>query len=126
VDRALNGFGNGIQRAQQILPNGRCENPGPSCWINPAAFAQPALGTIGNTALGIIEGPGAVTFNLGLSRLISVHEGQTVELRGEAQNVLNRINYNNPVNTLASAATFGQITSAQPARILQFGVKYVF
>ena len=48
-----------------------------------------------------------------------------MEIRGEGQNVLNRINYGNPVASLASP-TYGQILSSGPARIMQFALKYDF
>jgi len=63
--------------------------------------------------------------NVGLSRLFHVRERQSLELRAEAQNALNHTNFNNPSAALNSS-TYGQITSTGPARVMQFGVKYVF
>ncbi|HJT88251.1 MAG TPA: hypothetical protein VJ732_10355, partial [Bryobacteraceae bacterium] len=122
IDQAMTGYGN--QRGNQVLSN-VYGNGSVNEWINPLAFALPALGTNGNTGLGIVKAPGLLVFNAGLSRLFNLRERQTLELRAEAQNVLNHTNFNPPVSALNSP-TFGQLTSSGPARIFQFGVKYVF
>ena len=72
-----------------------------------------------------MRGPGTLVFNAGLSRLFPVRERQTVELRAEAQNALNRTNFADPSGTLNSN-TFGRIQASGPARIMQFALKYTF
>jgi len=74
---------------------------------------------------GTVRGPGALIFNAGLSRLFRIRERQVIELRGEAQNVLNRTNFGDP-NAVLNSSTFGRIVSSGPARIIQLGAKYVF
>ena len=95
-------------------------------YLNPAAFALPDLGTLGNAGFFSVEGPGYWTVDMALSRLIQLGTTQSLELRIEAFNLFNNFNWGNPVTTLDSA-TFGQIQSqAGDPRILQFGVKYGF
>jgi hypothetical protein len=55
----------------------------------------------------------------------SIRERRTIELRGEAQNVLNRANFSDPGVTVNSN-TFGQILATGPARIMQFALKFNF
>jgi hypothetical protein len=125
-DRTLNG-----QRFQEQRVNIVNSNPyGAKTlgnYLNPAAFAQPALGTFGNEERNSIRGPGYWAIDMALSRLITFGT-QSVELRLEGFNVTNNINWGNP-NTTLNAGTFGQIramaTGAEP-RVLQFGVKYGF
>jgi hypothetical protein len=76
-------------------------------------------------APGSVRGPGALIVNAGLSRLFRIKERQSVELRAEAQNVLNRANFSDPTLNLSSN-TFGQIIATGPARIMQFALKYSF
>jgi carboxypeptidase family protein len=133
VDNALSGINSTTQYANQVLGNvygnksfGNLIGAGAtSLWLNSAAFAQPAAGTLGNMAPGTVRGPGALIFNAGLSRLFPIRERQRLELRGEAQNVLNRTNFADPSVTMNSN-TFGRVQSSGPARILQFALKYVF
>ena len=124
IDNALNGINAATQYANQLLPNVYGAG-GPSAWLNPAAFAAPASGTIGNMSPGTVRGPGALIFNAGLSRLFRVRERQVFELRGEAQNVLNRANFGDPSAALNSS-TFGKIVASGPGRIVQLAAKYVF
>ncbi len=121
-DNALTGVGG--QRPKQVLSNVYGNNT-PSDWVNPAAFAFPATGSYGNVGPGTILGPGLLVFNAGLSRPFRIRERQTIELRVEAENVLNHTNLGPPILNLNSPL-FGQITSSGPARIMQFAIKYAF
>jgi hypothetical protein len=95
-------------------------------YLDPAAFALPALGTLGDAGFYSVEGPGFWTVDMALSRLIPLGSTQNIELRIEAFNLLNNFNWGNPVTTL-DTPTFGQIqTQAGDPRILQFGLKYGF
>jgi hypothetical protein len=124
ADNALSGKNATTQRPNQLLANVYGSGT-PGFYLNKAAFGTPAPGTYGNLGQSNILGPGSLIFNAGLSRAFRIRESQTVEIRGEAQNVLNRINYGNPVATLTSS-TFGQILNSGPARIMQFAIKYAF
>jgi hypothetical protein len=123
LDQALSGTSD--QRPQQMLANPYCANKSVSCWLNPSAFAQPALGTYGNMNPGTIEGPGFFGIDVNVTRKFQVRERQALEVRAEAFNVLNHVNLLDPVGTLTSS-TFGQIQAANDPRILQFALKYVF
>ncbi len=121
-DNALTGVGG--QRPRQVLSNVYGNNT-VSDWVNPAAFAFPATGSYGNVGPGTIRGPGLLVFNAGLSRPFRIWEHQTIEVRAEAQNVLNHTNLGPPILAMNSPL-FGQITSSGPARIMQFALKYAF
>ena len=95
-------------------------------WLNPAAFTQAGLGTLGNLGVFNVAGPRFFQEDVTLSRELRITEGQRVELRGEAFNLLNMTRFNNPAATLNTTATFGQIRSAQDPRILQLAMKYTF
>ena len=97
----------------------------PTClWLNPAAFSNPTLGTLGNAGAGVLVGPGSWTIDAGLRRTFDIGDTQEFEIRAEATNVLNHTNLNNPRNRLGR--TFGRITSAGAPRVIQFGIKYGF
>jgi hypothetical protein len=95
-------------------------------YLNAAAFAFPAPGTLGNQRARNIEGPGFWNVDLALARLVPAAAGQTLEIRVETFNLLNHFNWGNPATSL-DAGTFGRITSqAGNSRIIQFAVKYGF
>lgn len=123
VDQALSGTDD--ERPQQVLTNVFAPHRSINQWLNPAAFAQPALGTYGNMGPGTVEGPGFFGIDVNVTRRFTVHERQALEVRGEAFNVLNHVNPLDPVTTLSSS-TFGQIQAANDPRILQLALKYVF
>ena len=121
-DRALSSVTG--QRVDQILGNPYGDKTAGN-YLNPAAFALPAMGTIGNMAANSIRGPGSWQFDMALSRTFQVKESQKVEFRAEAFNVTNSVRLDNPQSSLNSS-TFGQIQSAQDPRIMQFALKYFF
>jgi len=142
VDRALNGGSTAWQRPNQILVDPLVADPLSSCsvvacrqWINPAAFAQPTLGTLGNLGRSSIPGPKFFQLDLAISRIFRVHEGQSLEVRGEAFNLTNGFRAGgNPIGSASLAAVttalnsqqFGQIRNAFDPRILQLAMKFVF
>jgi hypothetical protein len=133
-DRALNGVAN--QRVNQLTAN-VYGNKTPSNYFNPAAFALPAMGTLGNSGSGAVLGPGRWQFDLALSRTFQVREGQKLDFRAEAFNVTNSFRPGCPTGSCATGVTdgvttvfnsniFGQINSALDPRIMQFALKYLF
>ena len=67
--------------------------PPPGLAYNPANFTLPALGTFGNSGRNIVRGDGYRSADLSLFRTFRIHEGFSPQLRLEAQNVLNQVNY---------------------------------
>jgi hypothetical protein len=101
-----------------------------SLYLNPAAFALSDVGTNGNLGKAGIQGPSFWEFDTAISRTFQVREGQRVEFRAEAYNVLNSFI---PADQAGQAGfytfgtnTFGQIRTAANPRIMQFALKYVF
>ena len=101
TDRALTGISD--QRANQINGNPYKDKfAGPlSQFLNPAAFAQPDTGTIGNVGRNTVQGPNTWSFDMGVSRAFSLRERQRVEFRAEACNILNKFRPGNPNTTLS-------------------------
>jgi hypothetical protein len=130
-DRALTGINN--QRVNQVPGANPYGDKTVNHWLNPAAFAQPALGTLGDFKRNSLRGPGFRTLDVALSRLISLGGVRSLELRLETFNLLNTFNWHAPwelataSNVNFSSGAFGRITSMEGApRIMQFGIKYGF
>ncbi len=90
-------------------------------------------GTVGTR--DIIRGPGFTNVDLAVSKFFLLPwERQRIQFRAEAFNVFNNVNFDNPSNftaatatlSLASPGTFGQLTSAAAARVMQFALRYEF
>jgi len=119
------GFIGRAGRPDQVLSNPYAPDKTRDHWLNPAAFVRPANGFVGSMRRGNPRGPSKVSLDVALSRTFRVRENQTLQLRAEAFNVPNLTNLDNP-NTTLNNRLFGQITTAQDPRIMQFAVKYVF
>jgi hypothetical protein len=126
LDRQLSGAGGGTQRAQRVLSNALCDNPGPSCWFKPAAFAQPAMATLGDAGRASNLGPGFWEIDTAVSRIFRVQEGKSIEARAEAFNLTNSYRPGLPVTAFNNTANFGKILTAQDPRILQLALKFMF
>ena len=134
ADRQLSG--NSDQRPLQTLSDTRCAAQTSACWINPSAFALPALGSLSAMKRSNVPGPDFWQFDLSLSRTFSITERQKVQLRGEAFNLTNSFRAGVAPPSLAAggsgvittfgSANFGQITSALDPRVIQLAAKYVF
>ena len=95
-------------------------------WIDMAAFANAPRGERGTTRRGTLYGPGFWNTDLAFSRLVNVGAGRRIELRVEAFNLFNNVNWGNP-NVQVGSNTAGRITStAGDPRIMQFAMKYNF
>jgi trimeric autotransporter adhesin len=113
-------------------------NPTTLEFFNTAAFCSPSstFGTsgscvnpngssFGDAGRNIIEGPGEVLVDMSLSKTITIKESRALELRFQAANVFNFINYTS-VNTTVNSLTFGQVTAAGATRRLTAVVRFRF
>ncbi len=124
LDRSLDGLVTAAQRVNQVMDNVYGDKT-LNNWFNPAAFAQPAIGTHGDSGYNAYLGPGSKNLDLALVRSFRFLSSHRIEARVEAFNALNWLRPQNPNATLNSP-TFGQILTAYDPRIMQFGLKYDF
>jgi hypothetical protein len=94
-------------------------------YLNPAAFAQPALGSIGTAGRGIVKLPYAWQFDVAVSRIFRFKESQSMEFRAEAYNVTNTFRPGD-INLNLTSSQFGQIRTSLEPRVMQFALKYLF
>ena len=93
-------------------------------FFNKAAFAAPA-GEYGTAARNSIEGPGTVSVDASLSRVVSFGGTRSFEARVTANNVFNTVQYSG-INTTENSANFGEVTSAAMMRTLLVQARYRF
>jgi hypothetical protein len=96
-------------------------------WFNTAAFAQPALGSFGNSGRSILRGPGINNLDLALFKNFFLPKNATLQFRVEAFNALNHPQWAaGGVDQYIYDANFGVVTSARPGRIVQLGAKLLW
>jgi Carboxypeptidase regulatory-like domain len=104
-------------------------NPrGGATTFDASQFSLPALGTMGNARRRFFSGPGLENLDATLSREFSMPENRSLEFRAEAFNAFNHAQFFGPaaVEGNISSATFGQVVSAMPPRLMQMAVRYRF
>jgi len=113
-------------------------NPSATEWFNTAAFCSPSTSagttntcvnpngtSYGDAGRNIIQGPGEVIVDMSLSKTITIKESRALELRLQAANVFNFINYS-AINTTVNSLQFGQVTSAGATRRVTIVARFRF
>ena len=72
-------------------------------WLNPAAFAAPAPGTIGNLARNKFYGPGYADVDFSVFKNFPITERVKIQLRAEMYNLTNRINLSQGIGALGTS-----------------------
>ena len=101
-----------------------------SCFTNPPVIGTDGIGTgFGNSATGIVSGPGQANADLAFSKTIAIkwpREVSSLQLRAELYNALNHPQFANPDSTFTSP-TFGVINStAVNPRVIQLALRLAF
>jgi len=103
----------------------KLDNPTPERFFNTSAFLSPPQFTFGNSGRGVLDDPGTKNFDVSVQKNFALIEGHRLQFRAEFFNMFNHPLFNAP-NSNVDNANFGRITSARPARQIQFGLRYEF
>ncbi|HXS97157.1 MAG TPA: carboxypeptidase regulatory-like domain-containing protein [Candidatus Limnocylindrales bacterium] len=126
--------GQGQDRPNVIDPaNVYFANKSPLGYLNPAAFqcagsnaaCTVSSGQFGDLGRNSLYGPGAITWNMAISRYFQMNERWKLEFRSDFFNIMNHGNWNNPVTNVTSG-TFGQVIAFGSPRIIQMALKLYF
>jgi hypothetical protein len=127
-------------KVYQTLTNPNAQSTaGGNYWFNPASVSNArvtALNTAGAFTNSYpygtfprngLRGPGQTNLDLSIAKHFRITESTTLELRGDAFNVLNHTQFENPNTTFAiDSPTFGQISTTYDPRILQLALHLRF
>ncbi len=94
-------------------------------FLNSAAYATPASGQWGNAGRNSIRGPATFTMNAALARTLRLHGNYSLDLRLEADNVLNHATFTG-WNTITNSTTFGLPASVNAMRSVQLNGRFRF
>jgi hypothetical protein len=108
---------NSFSNAREVALNQAATSVNPATLLN-----QFTYGTFGRNAL---RGPGAVTTNLSLSKVFRLRERLEVELRADAFNIFNNVEFSNP-DTNIGDPNFGQVSNTADPRIVQLALHLKF
>ncbi len=108
----------------QVNTSPRNGNPA----FNTTLFSLPDLGHLGTAARRFFYGPGIENVDFALMKTLALRESKSLELRVEAFNVFNHAQFFGAaaVNGNISSASFGQVVSAAPPRLVQLAAKFRF
>ena len=104
-------------------------------WFDTQQFINPPNFTYGNVGrmLPDVREPGTVNWDLSFIKNTNITERFHLQFRAEMFNFMNHVNLGRPAtgfspgaNGLNQSGSFGVITSAADARIIQFGLKLIF
>jgi hypothetical protein len=101
-----------------------------TCFTNPPIIGADGIGTaFGNSATGMVDGPGQANLDLALSKTVVLRrpvERSSLQFRAEFYNALNHTQFANP-DTSFTSPTFGVISStAVNARVGQLALRFAF
>src|SRR5262245_35001763 len=126
----VNQSNNNVGTNMTGLPNQVGDPSGPKTvdqWFNTAAFQAVASGVFGNEQRNQLTGPGFQNVDLTLQRQIKFNNRTGVTLRWDIFNVFNTVNFGLPNRDIATAATFGTVSSlASDPRIMQIAARFTF
>jgi hypothetical protein len=97
-------------------------------YFNISQFSDNALGSPGNAKRRFFPGPGLDNYDMALLKNVRLTESKSLQLRLEVFNLFNHAQFFGPqtVDGSISSTTFGQVISADPPRLMQLGVKFLF
>jgi hypothetical protein len=120
-----------VQNGDAIRPDrlgsGKLDAPTIEKWFDTTAFqvVPPSAFRFGNSGRNILIGPGKLIADASVFKEFGVREGQRLQFRAEFFNLPNRANFGDPA-TAVDQPTGGGISSADPGRQIQLGLKYLF
>ena len=116
---------NGTLRADYDGSDISVSDPTTLRYFNTDAFSIPAPGTFGNAARNLIIGPGSHNLNMNLSKNVNFGRTRGVNIRVQASNVLNTVQFSS-IDTVVNSPTFGQVTAVRPMRSVQLILRFRF
>ncbi len=100
-------------------------------WLNADAFARvipdpnSPVQQFGTAGRNIARGPGYTNWDFSAFKNFRVTESKEFQFRAEFFNILNHTNFHLP-NSDISSPTFNEILAAEPPRLIQFALKFLF
>jgi hypothetical protein len=105
-------------------------NPRNGAYFNASQFSENAPGTPGTARRRFFSGPGLDNYDMALLKNLPLTETKSLQFRVEGFNAFNHTQFFGPQSVDGNIAdlgtTFGQVVSANSARLIQLGMKFIF
>jgi hypothetical protein len=95
-------------------------------YFNNSLFSAETLGQLGNSSHFFFHGPGINNWDIALMKDLRLTESKKLLVRFETFNAFNHAQFTNPVGNIDQSSTFGFVTHANPGRICQASLKFLF
>jgi hypothetical protein len=124
----------GFSANRPNLVPGQNPNDGPrqlGAWLNADAFSRvipditSPVQQFGTAGRNIALGPRYTNWDFAAAKNIRVTESKQFQFRAEFFNILNHTNFHLP-NSDISSPTFNQILAAEPPRLIQLAIKFLY
>jgi hypothetical protein len=94
-------------------------------YFNTSLFSKEAVGQLGDAPRFFFHGPGLNNWDINLQKITKITESMNVAFRAEFFNAFNHAQFGPPDGTITDS-NFGLVTTTNPPRIIQFGLKFQF
>jgi hypothetical protein len=120
------GQGNPIDEPNYTPGNLNFTNPRTGlAYFNTSLFSEDPVGQLGNANRRFFTGPGWNNWDMALVKDLRLTETKSLQFRGEFFNTFNHTQFGGVTGNYLSSA-FGFVTSANPPRIGQVAMKFIF
>jgi len=132
--RGANNFGT-ANRPNSTGKSAHLDSRSAARWFDTTQFVNPPNFTYGNLTrlIGDVRGPRTNNIDLSLIKNTQIKENWKLQFRAESFNFVNHVNLLGPDVTFVAgpdgrnvSSTFGTVTQARDARVVQFALKLLF
>jgi outer membrane receptor protein involved in Fe transport len=89
-------IGNPRVSQHTVVPISSSTHFGLGGWFDPTGYADPAYGNFGNNIRNTLIGPGFSDVDLSIGKEFRIRESMSLEIRADAYNAFNHVNFANP------------------------------
>ena len=111
------------------IASGSLSNPTIAKWFDTSAFVAPTQFTFGNSGRNVLRGPDSLTLDYSMGKnfkLARVREGMELQLRMDANNIMNHAVFANPASRIGAAGVATITSTFVGSRTVQLGARLAF
>jgi hypothetical protein len=95
-------------------------------YFTSSVFSQEQIGQLGTSSRRFFSGPGLNNWDIALLKDTTITESTALQFRAELFNAFNHAQFGLPNGNIGAGLSFGIVTTANPPRIMQLSMKFLF